>query len=300
MTFEKIKYADRTRGEILTEKVPGETFLKFLYYNPLGSITLEAMVKRKFLSAFYGWLMCRRFSSKKIKKFVMENGIDMEESKNGVDEFATFNEFFYRELKEGARQVAEAENVLASPADGKVLAYESICCNSKFVVKGFDFTLGEFLGDENLAQIYRGGTMFIVRLAPADYHRFHFPASGVARESKRIRGYYYSVSPHALKKNSRVFCENKREYSLLETEKFGKLLICEVGATMVGSIRQTYKAGIKVKKGQEKGYFLFGGSTLVLLFEKGKVDVAGDIRENSLNGIETRVKMGQSLGTSAD
>ncbi len=300
MTFEKIKYVDRVRGETLTERVPGETFLKFLYYTPFGKIALESMVKRKFLSVFYGWLMCRRFSRKKIKKFVMENGIDMEEAKKEIDEFATFNDFFYRELKEGARQVAGAENVLASPADGKVLAYESICCKSQFIVKGFNFTLEEFLGDKSLARRYQGGTMFIVRLAPADYHRFHFPASGIAGESKSIRGYYYSVSPHALKKNSRVFCENKREYSLLETKTFGKLLICEVGAAMVGSIRQTYKTGLEVKKGQEKGYFLFGGSTLVLLFERGKIEVDGDILENTLKGIETRVKMGESLGTAAD
>ena len=214
--------------------------------------------------------MCRRFSRKKIKKFVMENEIDIEESKKRIDEFSTFNDFFYRELKEGARQVAESENVLASPADGKVLAYESICYKSKFVVKGFDFTLEEFLGDESLAQRYQNGTMFIVRLAPADYHRFHFPASGIAGESKSVRGYYYSVSPHALKKNSRVFCENKREYSLLETKTFGELLICEVGAAMVGSIRQTYKTGLEVKKVRKKGIFCLADRRLCYFLKEGR------------------------------
>ena len=297
MRFEEIKYIDRKTGEVLTEKVPGEVFLKFLYYNPLGKLALESLVKRKFLSSFYGFLMDRRISRRKIPSFVMENGIDMSEAEKSIEGFSTFNEFFYRKLKDGARPVAGGEDILVSPADGKVLAYENINSDNSFVVKGFDFTLGEFLGDQDLAKEYSGGTMFIVRLAPADYHRFHFPVGGIVGESKKIRGAYYSVSPYALKKNARVFCENTREYSLLKNEKFGQIVLCEVGATMVGSIKQTYKYGAHVEKGGEKGYFLFGGSTVVMLFKKGKIAVNNDILDNSLKGSETKVSMGESLGS---
>ncbi|MGL4628732.1 MAG: phosphatidylserine decarboxylase, partial [Cetobacterium sp.] len=142
---------------------------------------------------------------------------------------------------------------------------------------------------------FHGGTILIIRLAPVDYHRFHFPATGQIGKSKLIDGYYYSVSPYAIKKNFRVYCENKREVSILKTEKFGEIVLSEIGATMVGGIEQTYKEGF-VKKGDEKGYFFFGGSSCVLLFEKDKVQFDEDILENSKKGLETKVYMGEKIG----
>lgn len=138
----------------------------------------------------------------------------------------------------------------------------------------------------------------IIRLAPIDYHRFHFPADGEISESKLIDGVYYSVSTHAIKKNFRILCENKREYSILKTEKFGDIAMFEVGATMVGGIKQSYKPNSYVKKGEEKGYFYFGGSTCVLVFERGKVKIDEDLLENTKKGIETKVYMGEKIGIS--
>ena len=138
--------------------------------------------------------------------------------------------------------------------------------------------------------------MVIVRLAPADYHRFHFPADGKISMSRKIEGYYYSVSPHAIRQNFRIFCENKREYSILSTEKFGDICIAEIGATMVGGIKQTYEPDTFVKKGDEKGYFYFGGSTVIMFLEKDRVEIDRDILENSINGIETKVFMGEGIG----
>ena len=138
--------------------------------------------------------------------------------------------------------------------------------------------------------------MVIVRLAPADYHRFHFPADGKISMSRKIEGYYYSVSPHAIRQNFRIFCENKREYSILSTEKFGDICIAEIGATMVGGIEQTYEPDTFVKKGDEKGYFYFGGSTVIMFLEKDRVEIDRDILENSINGIETKVFMGEGIG----
>ena len=253
MKFEKIKYIERKTGEIKEEKVMGEGALKFLYYNPFGSLLLNTVVKRKFLSEIYGKKMNKPESKMKIAGFIKEMNIDMNDYARDINEYKSFNDFFYRELKTGARTIDRTESVLVSPADGKILAYENLKEKDKFFVKGSEFTLEEFFSDKELAKKYEDGTFVIVRLAPADYHRFHFPAAGKISETKKIKGYYYSVSTHAIKRNFRIFCENKREYAILSTKKFGDIAMIDVGATMVGSIVQTYKENSFVEKGDEKG-----------------------------------------------
>lgn len=298
MKFSKIKYIERKTGEILIEKVPGEKYLKFLYYNPLGELPLNLVVKKKFLTEFYGRKMSLSESCKKIVPFIEEAEINISEAKKKVEEFTSFNDFFYRELKSGARKIDYSEDILISPADGKILAYENIKDKDKFFVKGDKFSLEEFFRDKELAKKYEDGVFVIIRLAPVDYHRFHFPADGNISESKLIDGWYYSVSTHAVKQNFRIFCENKREYSILKTEKFGDIAMFEVGATMVGGITQTYKVNSFVNKGEEKGYFYFGGSTCILVFEKGKIQIDRDLLENTQKGIETKVYMGERIGVS--
>ncbi|SJZ36113.1 phosphatidylserine decarboxylase [Cetobacterium ceti] len=296
MKFNKIKYLDRKTGEILVEDVPGEGFLKFLYYNPFGQLPLNAIVRKKFLSEIYGKKMNSTKSIEKIKPFVENYKINMKESLKSIEEFKSFNDFFIRKLKDNARPIDSSEDSLVSPADGKILAFENLNILQNFFVKGDEFTLKEYLKDETLAEKYKDGTFLIIRLAPVDYHRFHFPASGTISSSKEIDGYYYSVSPYAIRRNFRIFCENKREYSILSTEKFGDILLSEIGATMVGTILQTYTPNTFVKKGEEKGYFLFGGSSCILLFEKNKIKIDSDILENSKNGIETKIFMGEKIG----
>lgn len=297
MKFSKIKYIERSTGEIKIENVPGEGFLKFLYYNPLGELPLNLVVKKKFLSEIYGRSMDSSKSKGKILPFVEEHGINMEESVKGVDDFTSFNDFFVRQLKEGSRKIAQGEDEVASPADGKVLAYEDIKVKDEFFLKGDKFSLEEFLGDKELAQKYEGGVFLIVRLAPVDYHRFHFPIDGVVGSSKLIEGDYYSVSPHAIRRNFRIYCENKREYAELKNEKFGDVILSEIGATMVGGIEQTYRAGTRVGKGEEKGYFYFGGSSCILLFQKDKIKLDEDLLKNTKKGIETKVYMGERIAT---
>ena len=298
MEFKKIEYIERKTGEIKVEKVPGEKYLKFLYYNPLGELPLNLVVKKKFLTEYYGKKMDKPESVKKIPSFIEQADINIAEAKKRVEEFKSFNDFFYRELKEGARTVDYRENVLASPADGKILAFENLDIEKEFYIKGDKFTLEEFFADKGLANKYKNGVFMIIRLAPIDYHRFHFPVDGEISESKLIDGVYYSVSTHAIKKNFRILCENKREYSILKTEKFGDIAMFEVGATMVGGIKQSYKSNSYVKKGEEKGYFYFGGSTCVLVFERGKVKIDEDLLENTKKGIETKVYMGEKIGIS--
>lgn len=296
--MDPITFVDRHSGRTLSENPPGEAFLKFLYHNPFGKLAIEALVKRKFLSAWYGKRMSSAKSANSIQQFVETHGIDMSEAVKSIDSFTSFNDFFYRKLKPEARPIGEG---FVSPADGKLIAFQHIDDLTDFYVKGDPFTVKSFLRDDELASKYKNGTMIIVRLAPNDYHRYHFPASGRAAEAVLINGDYLSVSPYAVKGDfGRVFCQNKREYTVLETESYGPVVISPVGATMVGSIHRSYEAGSSISKGDEMGYFSFGGSSLLLLIPEGKLIIDQDLLENTRQGKETFVKMGETIGQPAD
>lgn len=292
--METINYIDRASGEAHTEKVPSEGMLKWLYSSTSGKLALNVLFKRKFFSAMGGRYMNTRISKNRIPEFISEHNINLNEyQREQVEDFSSFNDFFYRKLKPGVRPIGEH---LVSPADGKILVFPTLNDVHSFFVKGKEFTLEDFLRNKELAEKYADGAMAIVRLAPPDYHRYHFPASGIASESTKIKGHYLSVSPLALQKSLETFCENKREYCILSTQEFGVILIVDVGATMVGSILQTYQPG-EVKKGDEKGYFAFGGSTLVLLFEPGKIQFDSDLVENTRKEMETSIRMGEKIAS---
>jgi phosphatidylserine decarboxylase len=287
-----IQYYERESGQLKTEKVAGEKWLVWLYYNPIGEATLWALAKRKLVSSIYGTMMDRPSSAKKIHPFIENFDIDMSVAQK--QKFNNFNDFFTRKLKYDARPIDTNSNIVVSPADGKILAYANIS-NSDFIIKGHRFNVSSFLDNPYLAQKYHDGALLIIRLAPADYHRFHFPVSGNVSPNKMIDGDYYSVNPFALRKKTEIFCLNKREYTILSNPLFGNVVMVEVGATMVGSIVQTFR-GSSVNKGEEKGYFKFGGSTVVLLFEKSKIHIDEDLLINTAKGYETTVKMGERIG----
>jgi len=289
-----IRYYVRQNGLLKTEKVAGEKWLVWLYNNPVGEAALWALAKRKVVSTVYGNSMDRPSSAKKIQPFVEEFEIDMSIAQK--QEFNSFNDFFTRKLKNNARPVDTNSTVLVSPADGKILAYTNIG-HSDFIIKGYRFDVVSFLNNARLAQKYLDGTLVIIRLAPCDYHRFHFPMSGSVSPITRINGDYYSVNPLALRKMAEIFCLNKREFAIISNPLFGDVVMTEVGATMVGSIVQTY-TGNFVKKGEEKGYFKFGGSTIVLMFEKNKIRIDEDLLINTLKGFETVIKEGERIGVS--
>lgn len=195
--MDTISYIDRKTNQVKTEEVPGKRMMKWLYHSPTGKAALHLLLKRKIFSVFGGWYMDRKISARRIKKFVDRHKINMEEFKlNETSHFSSFNHFFVRELKEGMRYLGEH---IVSPADGKILAFQSLGEISTFFVKGHEFTLQSFLRNKQLADKYKDGAMIIVRLAPVDYHRFHFPASGTISRSVKIKGKYFSVSPLALK-----------------------------------------------------------------------------------------------------
>ncbi len=291
--MEEIKFKIRGSEEVVTEKVPGGGFLSFLYGgNPLGKLSLFLLVKRKLFSVGFGLYMSSSRSKKKIAPFVAKHKINLEEYVRPENGYQSFNDFFYRHIKSEYRPISEG---VVSPADGRVLAFNNMSDTHQFFVKGSEFDLSSFLCDEALVKKYTGGAMMIVRLAPVDYHRFHFPVTGKVGPSRTIKGFYYSVSPLALRKKMEIFCQNQREYCIQKSKEYGDVLICDVGATLTGGIVQTYKEDTVAEKGAEKGYFAFGGSTLILLFEKDKVQFSEDLIQNTKDGFETFLKMGERI-----
>ncbi len=293
MSDAPIQFRDR-EGNMHTEQTPGSGFLRFLYSgSPLGKLGLHLLVKRKFFSVAFGQYMSSKLSISKVQPFIEQYEMDMSPYIVPEGGFQSFNDFFYRKIKPEFRPIGEG---MVSPADGRVLAFQDISDAQKFFIKGTEFDLRTFLQDEKLANKYQGGSMLIVRLAPVDYHRYHFPCTGKVSADKVITGYYYSVSPFALRKNLKIFLQNQRAFCTLSSEEFGDVLYADVGATLTGSIINTFTPGTVCAKGSEKGHFAFGGSTVVLLVEKGKIRWSDDLLKHTHEGMETYLKMGETIG----
>ncbi len=298
MSDSSIRYYDRYKQAIETENVYGGGWLRFAYGNPLGRLGVWALAKRRLFSWYYGRRMSRPYSATKVLPFIIEYDLDIEEFAKTPYEYKSFNEFFSRALKRESRPIAEGEKTAVMPADGRHLVFPDVETAEGFYVKGSKFTMRELLGDDALAEKFAGGAMVISRLCPVDYHRFHFPVSGVASEAKLIKGDLYSVSPIALRQNIRYLVENKRMLTLIESSEFGTVAMMEVGATNVGSIVQTFLENRELPAGEEKGLFKFGGSCVITLFEKGRIKFDDDLVKHSADCVETYVKMGDRLGES--
>lgn len=291
-----IKIYDRKRDSYEVEKVAGDRYIKWCYESPIGKGFTELIIKKKLLSKAYGKYCDTKFSKNKIAPFIKSFDIDMNMAIKKSDDFTSFNDFFIRELNENARPINMNPDILVSPGDGRLFAYENISMNKLIQVKGITYSLSELLGDNKIASLYEGGTCLVLRLCPTDYHRFHFIDNGIPEKSNFIDGSYYSVNPTALERIPKLYCQNKREWSIFKSENFGDILHIEVGATCVGTIIQSYKPGKKVTKGQEKGYFKFGGSTTILFFKKDMVKIDGDILTQTDLGFECKVQLGETIG----
>src|ERR1043165_3565920 len=249
---------DRKQGREIEEKVYGEGGVRFMYANPLGRGLGDALLSRRWFSQSYGWLQSTRWSGRKVEPFIARYGIPMDEYEPGP--FPTFNDFFIRKFREGARPWVEDPRVMAAFAEARYLAWTSIEDDQKFPVKGEHLSADSLMESHDLARAFIGGPLLLARLCPVDYHRFHYPDDGRVLESYRAHGAYHSVNPVALKSKSDVLATNERHITILDTKNFGKLAYVEVGAMMVGKIILSH-AEPSFKSGDEKGYFLFGGST---------------------------------------
>ncbi len=293
---EPIRYFNRQSGNIETEQVYGEAFLRWAYGTPFGRATLHTLVKRPFFSKFYGWRMDRPVSASRIAPFIRDYGMKVEDFAEDPESFRSFNEFFYRKLKPEARPIDADPNSVVFPADGRHLGFQKASAIESFFVKGQRFDLAALLGSKDLAAVYADGPLVLSRLCPVDYHRFHFPVAGVPSPTQVLNGPLFSVSPLALRENLNYLWENKRTITRLETVRFGNVLVLEIGATCVGSIHQTYTPGKLVEKGAEKGYFAFGGSSTITVFEPGRIQLCEDLLENSSRQCELYSLMGSRMG----
>jgi len=290
-----IRYFNRHSGTLETEQVYGESFLRWAYGNPLGGIALGAFVKRPFFSAWYGWRMSAAASAARVDPFISQYGLQAGDFAEGPA-FASFNEFFFRKLKPHARPIDPDETAAVFPADGRHLGFERASAIDGVFVKGQRFDLPALLGDAALARRYSDGALILSRLCPVDYHRFHFPAAGIPGPTRLIDGPLFSVSPIALRRRLAYLWTNKRAITELETERFGTVLLMEIGATCVGTIGQTFTPGKPVTKGEEKGYFAFGGSSTITLFEPGKIRLENDLLEWSSKQTELYARIGSRMG----
>jgi phosphatidylserine decarboxylase len=292
---ETIQYFNRYTKRIETEDIYGGHFLRWTYGNPLGRLSLHTLVKRSLFSRWYGWRMDRPNSKERVAKFIDNFRLNDEEFADSADSYKTFNEFFYRKLKPEARPINSDPKVAVFPADARHLGFRNISKIEGIFVKGALFDLGTLLQNDELAKRYHEGSMVMSRLCPVDYHRYHFPVSGVAGSPRQINGPLFSVNPIALRQNIKIFTENKRAVTEIDSTEFGKVLMLEVGATCVGSFEYTYAPG-PVTKGQEKGYFRFGGSSTITIFEPNRIVLADDLVENSLKNVELYARIGDLMG----
>jgi phosphatidylserine decarboxylase len=297
--MKKIRLIDRRTRQESIEKVYGKFFLDILYgtswWARLASlILLPIVVHWRFSSTFYGWLQKRPWSRRKIAPFIRKFQVDASEFLDPISSFRSFNDFFIRKLK--TRPLAAGPDVAILPADGRYLVFENLCQTPGIWVKGHTFSLHELLQNPALADPYAEGSLVIARLAPPDYHRFHFPVSCTPETPIEVPGPLYSVNPLALITDIGILARNKRTITVCHTQNFGTLLYIEIGATYVGSIHQTFTPHQPYAKGDEKGYFSFGGSCLLLLFEPGRIQFDPDLLDTSSRQIETIGRFGQSLG----
>lgn len=291
-----IKVYNRKNDSYEIEKVAGDKYIKWCYESPIGKSITELMIKKKFVSKLYGKFCDTKLSRKKIAPFIKDFDIDMNMAIKKTENFSSFNDFFVRKLNKEARPIDMDVNSLISPGDGRLLAYENISMNKLIQVKGITYSLSELIKDNKIASQYDGGVCLVLRLCPTDYHRFHFVDSGIPGKSHIIDGNYYSVNPTALERIPKLYCQNKREWSIFKSENFGDIIHVEVGATCVGTIIQSYEPNKKVIKGEEKGYFKFGGSTTILFFKKNTVEIDEDILAQTDFGFECKVQLGETIG----
>ncbi len=293
-----VRFFNRNTGKIEQEEIYGEGPLRFAYENPLGRFFLETLVKRACFSCWYGWRMDQPASRRRIDCFIQRYGLDPTEFADDPASFASFNEFFYRKLKPEARPIQAGPEAIVFPADGRHLGFARASDISGVFVKGQKFDLARLLGDPALAERYAHGTLVLSRLCPVDYHRFHFPCPGIPGTPRLINGPLYSVSPIALRRQLSYLWENKRVITTLDAgPALGTVLLLEIGATNVGSIIQTFTPGQSVAKGAEKGYFRFGGSSTISIFEPGRITLAADLTTHGSNCTELYARMGDTMGT---
>lgn len=291
---------DRRTGVPFAEKVLGGCLVRWAYGSPAWRPLHPLLFGRAWLSRLLGWYANRSFSRWRVPPVVRDLEIDLTDFVVPPGGYRSFNAFFIRSLLPGARTCAPAPDAVVAPADCRLFVYPALARDSCVPVKGIPFTVAELLGPRgasaaDAAGAFSGGVLMVARLCPADYHRFHFPCDGEIVTRWHVAGRYDSVNPFPLAQGIRAFAQNRREVTLLRNPRLGLVAYVEVGAFGVGSICQTH-SGAAFRRMDEKGFFAFGGSTVVLVFEAGRLQPDADLVAHSASGLETRVQVGERVG----
>ena len=289
-----IQVWDRALGRTIEEKVYGDKWVRWLYETPAGNAVADGLLSRKLPSVLYGAWQASPMSRGKIAPFVRAYEIPMELFEAGP--FANFNEFFIRKFRPGVRHFADAPGRMPAFCEARYLAWDRVHPEQLFPVKGTYLSPEALLGNPDEARAFDGGALMIARLCPVDYHRFHFPDDGKVLRSWRVAGRYHSVNPAALRYRNDVFAINERQVSILETRNFGRIAYVEVGALCVGRIVQSFQ-GPEFRRGEEKGYLLYGGSTVIVLGQAGAWKPDADLTSRTAEKVETLVRLGEPVAS---
>ena len=284
-----IQVYDRKSKECYVEKEFGKGLLEFLYGNPVGRIILKTFIINKFYSKIKGMRERSKGSRKKIAEFIKEYDIDM--TRYEEKEYKSFDEFFTRRLRKTYRELDCKKKDFISPADAKLQVYK-IDNRLRLKIKGTDYNLEELLKNDKITNNYRNGYCLVYRLSVDDYHRYCHIDDGELVYDKVIKGKLHTVRP--ISSRYKVFKENQREYMILNTENLGEMIYMEVGAMQIGKINNHDLS--EFKKGQEKGYFSYGASTIVIIVQNNKVKIDDDILKMNKKNIEVKVKYGERIG----
>lgn len=275
----------------LNNKSRHQKLTLFLYQNALGRLVLKGLVSVS-VSKYTSMFLNSHYSKNLIKGFIKNNNINMNEYIK--TDYTSFNDFFTRFIDLNFRTIDRSPFHLISPCDGKLSIYK-IDKNNTLKIKSSTYTIGELIQNEKLTEEYSNGYCLVFRLEASDYHRYHFIDDGSQEENIFIKGVFHSVQPVAINKYP-VFKQNSRSYTVMQTNHFGKVVQMEVGALLVGKISNHYRKKVFLR-GSEKGYFEFGGSTIILLFKDECIQLNDSIILNSFNELETVVKMGEKIGS---
>ncbi|HBN09365.1 MAG TPA: phosphatidylserine decarboxylase [Cyanobacteria bacterium UBA8530] len=290
-----IEFWDREKEMLRSEPAYAGDFVRWCYQTAVGRFFLEHFFAKRPFNWLYGHFQASRWSLPEIERDIESFHIDLTEYEEST--YRSYAEFFHRSFRPGARTFQTDPEILPAFAEGKYLAFAEMHPEREFPVKGRCLKPGQLLGNAELAKEFEGGPMLICRLCPIDYHHFHYPDDGESGRSYRVGGGYHSVNILALKAQPDIFLKNEREITLLSTRNFGPLAFIEVGAMTVGKIVQTHPNPAHFKRGEEKGYFMFGASTVIVLGKKGCWRPAVDLLEQTAAGRETHVKLGTGVAS---
>jgi phosphatidylserine decarboxylase len=271
-----------------------ERLLPWLYTSPVGRRVRPLLLESPRVHQVVDWYADTSLSRRHVDYAVRTYGIDLGEVQVPDGGFASFNDFFTRKLKPGARPIDPGPDVLASPADGQLFVLPEVHRDTELVVKGVTFELRQLLADEGDAALFDGGSAGIFRLYARDCHRLYFPCSGVVHAPRRIAGHYYAVTPFHGNDISH-FSRNQRVVTRFDSDAFGPIAFVDIGGFCISSIVSTATPGAHVEKGDEKSYFRYGGSTLVVLATRHAVRYEPRFIAASANGTETPVKIGERV-----